>query len=67
VFEAPDWASLRATTSTEPSPAGVEFYRWLGRERLAENMADRVACRRAMQALSRDLFARYLTVLSERG
>lgn len=37
---------------SEELPPGVRFYRWMVAEKAARNDAERIACRRAMKALS---------------
>lgn len=44
-----DWVEPAAL---EKLPAGVQFYRWLVAEKVARDDAQRIACRRAMKALS---------------
>jgi tetratricopeptide (TPR) repeat protein len=44
-----DWVGAEAL---EPLAPGVRFYRWLVAEKVARDDAQRIACRRAMKALS---------------
>jgi hypothetical protein len=54
-----DWVGAEAL---EPLAPGVRFYRWLVAEKVARDDAQRIACRRAMKALS----PRLLKILLDR-
>jgi hypothetical protein len=62
LFMAPDWPALRATAPARSAAAGIEFYHWLGRELLADHLQERVACRRAMQGLSKTVFEQFMGI-----